>query len=386
MQLTSVEYSQYDGQPRAWYLDAFELARINLIVGKNATGKTKILNIIGNMSNLFAGEQKFIYDNGNYHLRFDKETENVQYSLLYKNNKVESERLIVNKKTLLDRGLGGKGNIFATQLRKQMAFQTPDNELATVARRDSVQHPFFDDFYQWGKSCFHYKFGEQLGKDKVSIFIKLPESVKKEIEVNPKETDRPAAGLFRMAEKKFGKKFVQAIKNDMAQIGYKLSDIGVASLPGAVIIGAPQTEVEGLYVQEKDLQARTFQLEMSQGMYRALSLIIQLTYAEMASLTGCVLIDDIGEGLDFDRSTALIKRLISKAEKSSIQLVMSTNDRFVMNNVPLKYWCVIQRVGQRTKIFNYKNSRKIFDEFRFTGLNNFDFLSSEFYLTGFIDE
>jgi hypothetical protein len=57
---------------------------------------------------------------------------------------------------------------------------------------------------------------------------------------------------------------------------------------------------------------------------------------------------------------------------------MSTNDRFVMNNVPLEYWQVIQRDGGKCKIFNYKNSKEKFDDFEYTGLNNFDFLATDF--------
>ena len=59
---------------------------------------------------------------------------------------------------------------------------------------------------------------------------------------------------------------------------------------------------------------------------------------------------------------------------------MSTNDRFVMNNVPLEYWSVIDRVEGECKIYNYKNSPKLFDEFALTGMNNFDFFSSYYYL------
>jgi hypothetical protein len=63
-------------------------------------------------------------------------------------------------------------------------------------------------------------------------------------------------------------------------------------------------------------------------MFRTLSLFIQLNYALQASLPSCLLIDDIGEGLDYSRSALLIERLMSKVEGTQIQLVMSTNDQF----------------------------------------------------------
>ena len=64
---------------------------------------------------------------------------------------------------------------------------------------------------------------------------------------------------------------------------------------------------------------------------------------------------------------------------------MSTNDRFVMNYVDLKYWQIIDRVGNTVKYYNIKNSLKTFEDFKFTGLNNFDFFASGFFKNGFVE-
>ena len=98
----------------------------------------------------------------------------------------------------------------------------------------------------------------------------------------------------------------------------------------------------------------------------------------MTSRPSCILIDDIGEGIDFDRSCALLELLIRKVKGSSVQLIMSTNDRFIMNKAPLETWAVIRRKGGTVEVFNYANSRKLFDEFKDTGLNNFDFFATDF--------
>jgi hypothetical protein len=120
------------------------------------------------------------------------------------------------------------------------------------------------------------------------------------------------------------------------------------------------------------------QFEMSQGMFRALSILIQVNYAGMAHQSYCILIDDIGEGLDFDRSTRLIELLREKALESSFQLIMATNDRFVMDRVPLEEWSVLQRHGGHVRVLNYANSRELFEDFKFTGLSNFSFLETDF--------
>src|SRR5438105_11020892 len=108
-------------------------------------------------------------------------------------------------------------------------------------------------------------------------------------------------------------------------------------------------------------------------MFRALSVIVQLNYAYLARAPSCMLIDDIGEGLDFERSCGLIGVLVTKAQKHGVQVVLSTNDRFVMNSVPLEAWTILHREGGSTRVYNYANSREKFEQFKFTGLNNFDF-------------
>jgi hypothetical protein len=92
-----------------------------------------------------------------------------------------------------------------------------------------------------------------------------------------------------------------------------------------------------------------------------------------------ILVDDIGEGLDYERAVAIIDLLISKAQSHSMQIIMTSNDRFVMNKVPLPYWSVLKRVGGTVSMFNERNSKKQFDHFKFIGLNNFDFFASDYF-------
>lgn len=185
--------------------------------------------------------------------------------------------------------------------------------------------------------------------------------------------------LYRQAENEFSEQFRESVMNDMSQLDYEIEDIGIR-VPisiRVVSLGLPG-ELFGLYVKEKGLAGITDQHSMSQGMFRALSILVQVTYSQMAKKATCILIDDIGEGLDFDRSCRLIDLLRKKAKESSVQLILSTNDRFVMNRVPLEEWSVVQRHGSHVRIRNYENSRDVFEEFRFTGLSNFSFLEMDF--------
>ncbi len=381
MFLESIDYGQFESTPRAWTLEGCTLGNINLIVGKNATGKSKTLNIIRVLADLLCGDRKMTFLSGNYEVTFDKNGERIKYGLKYEDRKIIKETLDIDSKNRLDRGLGGAGDIYYyDELKDMMKFQTPDNELASLARRDSIQHPFLEDLYDWGKSVTHYHFGMKLGQDQLGIFIEDKERAEQQ-KLNLKDETKVVA-IFRKGEKEFPERFTSSIMQDMGSIGFELTEIGTAPPEGIVVeSNIPIAgEIAGLYVQESDLRGRTYHNELSQGMFRALSLIIQITYSQLAGVPGCILIDDIGEGLDYERSTALVKLMIERAKATSVQLIMATNDRFVMNNVPFEYWSVIQRIGGISRIYNYRNSPKLFDDFALTGLNNFDFFSSNYYL------
>ncbi len=374
MQLKSIEFRQYEGEPSQWTIEEFILGNINLLVGKNATGKSRTLNIIRSLGNLVAGDIKLQFRSGNYKVTFDKNGEVITYLLQYKKTRVIREKLIVGSDIKLNRGRNGAGEIWADKENKMMEFQAPDTELACVNRRDEKQHPFFEDLYQWGKALRHYYFGERMGKDYLATFVKESEEPK----LNLKDANL-VVKIFAQGKKRFPQRFVECIRSDMGTIGFEINDIEIGSQKSLTFKGPMFQVPEGLILKEEDLPGLTEQPEISQGMFRALSLIIQLNYSQLASIPSCILIDDIGEGLDYDRSTALIKLLIKKAKASSVQLIMSTNDRFVMNNVPLKYWCVIQRLANTSKVYNYENAKEKFDDFELTGLSNFDFFASEFW-------
>jgi len=372
MQLTSVTYIQHEGEANEWSLRDLTLGPINLLVGKNASGKTRALNIIYGLAKLLSRRMKLVFRSGNYHVNFEDDGKVVEYVLEYRDSKVLRERFILDGNHLLDRGEGGTGKIFARKENKTVEFQTPENELAAVARRDNLQHPFFEPLNEWASSLYHYPFGSDMGKNVLAVKTKDYQG-----DFNPRDASQVVA-IFGEGEKRFGSVFKESIKADMESIDYPLEEIGTGP-PTSIAIGGPwPSDPVGLYVRESSLQNITDQHNMSQGMFRALSLIIQTTYFEMAGQPSCFLIDDIGEGLDFERSCALIDLLMERANRSSVQLVMATNDRFVMNRVPLEAWSLLQRDGGKCRVRNYANSKDIFDEFKFTGMSNFDFFAVDF--------
>lgn len=385
MQLAKIKFCRAQGQADEWRIEGRPVDgafgqwlcfdQLTLIVGKNATGKSKTIDVIRVIADLFSGEKTlsqlrdFGRGSGIYELQFLDGTQCYEYYLEFVNGKVKQEMLTVDGKVKLDRL---KGKLWYEGLNEMLDFET-DADILAVSKRDKKQHSFFETLYAWGKKLNHYQFGTPLGKN---AFLRDIDKIGEDEEVDLKAGDE-VTRIFLKGQRQFGDNFSVAIMGDMKNLEYDIKEINVGPLKNF------PHPVFGLYVQEGDLDDITQQTEMSQGMFRALSLLVQLNYSLLSKTPSCILIDDIGEGLDYDRSKGLIDLIIGKVEGSEVQVIMTTNDRFVMNKVPLKYWSVIQRTPKKSIFYNYANSKEIFDEFSFQGLSNFDFLATDFYLSGF---
>ena len=388
MRLTEMKFSHFKGQANEWGIEGrpingeyeqwLSFEQLTLIVGKNASGKSKTLDAIRRIADLFCGDdylsrlREIGLGTAEYQLRFEDHGQIFEYYLNSENGRILQEVLIVDGKEKLNRK---DGKLWYEGTNDFLEFET-DPEILAVSKRDKKQHSFFEVLFTWGKTLNHYKFGTPLGRTQLLRDIN---SIKEDEEVDLKGKDH-ATKIFLMGERQFGQPFLDTIIDDMGQISYAIKKIEVGPCKNF------DMPFIGLHVQESDLCDITYQTEMSQGMFRALSLLVQLNYALLGKIPSCILIDDIGEGLDYDRSKNLIDLIISKVKGSSVQVIMTTNDRFVMNKVPLEYWSVIQRVPKKSLFYNYKNSKETFDEYAYSGLSNFDFLATEFYISGFEKE
>lgn len=386
MFIKKIKYNQFEGESRNWDLADVNFEKINLLVGKNSAGKSKTLAIINGLSIILGENAKLAFSDGQYEVLFENnQGDQIKFELKYQKNIVIKENLIINGDTFIKRDADGGGVIFTGSHLNSHEFKIPTNELK-VNRRDEIQYPYLEDLNFWANHVRKFYFNTHLGKEFLGFRDK---SRKTDLEFNLKATEK-VVDTFSRGFKKYGKKFTDKIIEDFNKIGYNVSAIEIGSLIGVglEVIDNPNIEIVGLKVKENDLECMTDQTDMSMGMFRALSIIIHFNYYEMEKIPGCVLIDDIGEGLDFERSTELIKLLVAKVESkaTNIQLFMSTNDRFVMNSVDLKYWQIIDRVGGNVKYYNIKNSSQAFEDFKFTGLNNFDFFATDFFKSGFKNE
>lgn len=374
MKLRYLQYTEFNGDEKEWKCDGAEFENFNLIVGRNSSGKTRLINVIWGLARLISAELKPLFSSGTFNARFISENHEYVYQLQIENRKVVTEKLIKDKKLLLDRKENGKCSIYFSKLKKSVSLEVPVEMLAAHARRDPIQHPFFEELYQWASNVRFFPFGTPMGRDHLMLI-----NTSQEAKSSPATFDaNQVTKIYQEAYKAYGKPFDRAILSDMKALGYSCSAVGLAQLPAE--LGVVNPPVAALFVKERELKGKTFQTTMSQGMFRALSLIIQLRSCALGGGGKTLLIDDIGEGLDFSRSKAFIDLLVELSNSHDLQFLMTTNDRFIMNGVPLNYWSVAKRSGSSVSLITRKNSRALFEEFEMLGLNNFDFYSNDFYV------
>jgi predicted ATPase len=84
------------------------LEKVNLLVGQNATGKTRTITVISWLANMFAGLQPQLLSSGNYTVEFsDNNNDIYQYLLKIEQYKIMSEQLILNGDVKVKRNTDG---------------------------------------------------------------------------------------------------------------------------------------------------------------------------------------------------------------------------------------------------------------------------------------
>ncbi|QRM55311.1 AAA family ATPase [Sinorhizobium sp. BG8] len=371
MRLKKYSYTEFVDTPKEWILEPLDLQQLNLIVGINSTGKSRTLNTISSLSKMLNGGP--VLSGGDFIAEFEHDNQEWRYELYTKDQLVTKEILTRNDQTLLQRGEGGEGKIWAEELNRDLKFQTPQSQVAAYSRYDTIQHAFLGPLVKWADQTYHFHFGgHTLGKNNLLLPVSGIET-----EINFKD-ETQTIQIFREGMKRFSGRFQTSILKSMNRVGYKINSVDVGHATQLRIQGWGDAKVETLRVKEDGINTYVEQQFMSDGMFSALAIIIHLTYGLLSQSPECILLDDIGQGLDFERSSALIEVLVEEITESQAQIIMTSNDRFIMNAMNLDYWTVLVRDKTTVRPFNKFNSPEKFKDFKFTGLSNFDFFSQSY--------
>jgi AAA15 family ATPase/GTPase len=374
MSLIKFSYSEFENDPRYWEISDVTFESINLVVGKNSAGKSRLLTVINSLAQILTGHQT-PFASGEFSALIRLKDCNFLYEIGFRDGGVLREALVVDGIDKLLREDNGTGKIWYDKEGKFLDFKLPFNAVAAVNRRDEIQHPYLIELHHWASNVIKYSFGTDFGRTQV-LDLSIVDKLFNNSTPSKINDTNDLVGTYSAAFLEYQDDYDRAIIDDMEKLGYSLTDIGSDNLQS---FAAFPIAALGIFTVEKELGFKNPQMHMSQGMFRALALVIHLNQCIFSKEQKLILVDDIGEGLDFERSIAIIHLLIDKAKNNNLQLIMTSNDRFVMNEIPLDYWAVLKRKGNVVKMFNLHNSEDQFNKFKYLGLNNFEFFASDFF-------
>lgn len=336
---------------KVWRMHSLNVFSQNLFVGKNSVGKSSIIRNLSHIASLISQRRPFsTKDDVAYLIEVKDENFTATYSFECRKSKVLDEGLVVNYND-------GKSKVWIERTADMAIFNgdvvnPPHDKLLLTLKRDTVLYPEIEAIVSWAENVDAFSFNEfDLDGDGrlYSRFI------------------NGGNNLYTMV-KALSPDSIKNVIQSAEMMGYLIEKIEPFEF----------LDVKKVLFTERHVHAPLFDVSLSKGMFRTLYLLIYLEYIAHTGKPATLLIDDLCEGLDYDRSTKLGKYVFDYCSKNDIQLIATSNDSFLMDVVDLNYWSILQREGSKVSAINHLSHPELFEDFSFTGLSNFDLLSSDF--------
>ena len=328
MIVKSFEYDDY-----LWKLNTIYLDKLNLIVGKNAVGKSKTLKAMVDVARFIKGETAGVNAHSCRIVFSDEMGKELIYSYEGNIKEITSESMTYGDKELISRNA-------TRSLVNGKNVNPPQNKLIIQTQRDTTKFPEFEIVMSWAEHTRGFSFSE-LSSSRSYL---IPNMFSEKID-------------FTELFEKIDNEKEQFIINNMRALGYKINEISKLDVQ----------QFKMITLSEDEVIVPLFSSYMSNGMLSAT--------VEGAKT---FLVDDLGEGLDYSRSSKLSKIMFDYCEAHDIQLIVTSNDNFLMNAISLDNWIILQRKGKKVNGYSRYTHPDMFVKFRKMGLNNFDMLSTDF--------
>lgn len=328
-----------------WSLSDIHLHDISLLVGENAVGKTRTLSALKLVADHMTGHQ-FFGPNSEMQvlIKMTDDGREYDYSYSVSHGKVQKEAFIVDGVTLIRRE-----EEIAQYYENNV--NPPINRLLINTRRDTQLYLDVEKVLVFMDSIELFSFSSIRPGDNFVDPIKVGNGLNVSTVFSDLSPDE--------------RKRIIKLLNDF---GFKVGNLRALKAFGNTMIAMKETGVPNEFIM----------WAFSTGLIRVISLLTFLFYLSANHRSGLVLIDDMGEGLDYYRSTALGKFVSSFCKENQIQLILTTNDSFLMNVIDVKEWIILRRTGANVTALSEDTNPILFRRFRMTGLSNFDLLRSDF--------
>lgn len=334
-----------------WELNLTDLQGQNLLVGRNSVGKSKAVQAIARS----AGIIMQTFDIRNLIIQVEMNLLEGDHELLYSfsfdHGKVLAESMILK--------IGPEKKVYITRDNNVATLDgetvnVPEGKLTVHVRRDTVLYPFIEGLFTWAQGVKGLSFNEIDGD--------LDNGTNAWFAGN-------GISLYEM---------VDAVKNNSQPIIQRMQKAGYPIKSLGVFAPKDYPDIKIVVVAEDKVVVPLFSSSLSKGMLRTLYIFLLLEYMLQKEKPSILLVDDFCEGLDYSRSVSVGKMVFDLCNDMGIQLVAVSNDSYLMDVVSLDYWHILEREGGRVTAISRYNNPGLFEDFEFTGLNNFHLFSSDF--------
>lgn len=335
-----------------WTLERTLLNKMNFVVARNATGKSRFLRAIEGLFQVISGRKNVLI--GHWNIEFEFDGEKYEYDVNFDGFSI-SEMLLIDGVLVLERD-GDVAKLMSKLTNNFINVSPPSDSLVMRYRRDKIEFPYFENIFDFAVHTRLFKFGHIHATDFVT----------------DEGSSLKAYGIDDIAsilKNEIDESEYSLIKDDINRLGYQVEKLNVENVNG----------VPKLFIKEKHLVFDVEQRMLSQGMFRAIAMVVYLYFIKNKGKTSLILIDDLAEGLDFERASKLSKYILESFETYNIQIIITSNHNFFLDQVDIKHWILLKKNGNIVRSIGQITHPEEFREFKLSGLAPFDVFSSDFF-------
>lgn len=349
-QLKAVNYSREStGKLSAWQLTGLQLEqRFNLITGTNSSGKSRCLRLIFSFAKMLQNQHPLFP--GAFHFTFETNTgETIDYHVKI-SNYIELEKLTVNGDLRLQRN-ASHVRIFDDADKRFREFSLQPTVLTLHELAGSQSYPFFDALRYWARFSYAFRF------DHRQPFAFLDR-------LGTASLVNPLPDIWQHLSSESQKQLIE----DLQLLGFEINNILLIVEDG----------YNQLFISEKDIEHAILFNNAASSLQSTIAFLLYLNYLTEKKQILTFVVDDFGKGLDYVVAEKLTKLLLNKMRINNINLILSTSNHLVMNEIDVKMWNILIRNYSNVSALNYLNTRQRFENFRLAGLPNFNLFTSPY--------